>query len=157
MGQLLLFQDFAPVFSTLPNTTNSNDKVAQVENAVEAATDYSSLAESWIPFETFKKVVLAALAGQLPLKTGRLKRLSMTEIRKAYPNARKAWNADQERRLVCMSRDGHSYYEIAVDLGRQPGAIAAKMNEIQRCKKRRPCAGLGSSGNCPSLSKSAST
>lgn len=52
------------------------------------------------------------------------------EIRETYPNAFKPWSADEELILRQLSLEGRSDADIAQLLGRQPSAVASRLQKL---------------------------
>ena len=55
---------------------------------------------------------------------------SLAQRRRRYPNAYAAWTEQQEQTLVELHDSGKSTSQIAKEMGRQPGAITARLEKL---------------------------
>jgi hypothetical protein len=55
---------------------------------------------------------------------------SVSDVRRDYPNAYKAWTPDDDRRLLDEHAAGHTTKELADMFGRQRGAIESRLAKL---------------------------
>jgi hypothetical protein len=70
-------------------------------------------------------VALMEIRGRSPAAQERL-----DEIRRLYPNAYRAWSSEHEKQLQTRFAEGATVEELAIELGRQPGGIEARLERL---------------------------
>ena len=70
------------------------------------------------------------IRGEIRLIAKGTRLVNLTELRKQYPRAYETWTTSEEARLVELHRNHRKLKEIAVSLGRQPGAVHSRLQAL---------------------------
>lgn len=103
----------------------------------KAGEEFAKLSSAEL--KTMHRNFIKASGGKIP-KEGKqktkspsanvVKIYSVEKLRLKYPNAYRSWRADEDKSLTAYHKEGKKMREVAVLMGRQPGAIYARLTKL---------------------------